>query len=49
MRSRSDRGLATNARLMAFSRRQPGNTIMVHSDQDSQFSSDDWREFSLED
>ncbi len=34
-----------NALLMAVWRRQPKNTVTVHSDQGSQFSSYDWRDF----
>jgi len=45
MSSRIDRELAMNALLMAVWRRQPKNTVMVHSDQGSQFSSYDWRDF----
>jgi putative transposase len=45
MSSRIDRELAMNALLMAVWRRQPSNTVMVHSDQGSQFSSYDWRDF----
>ena len=43
MSSRIDRELAMNALLMAVWRRQPKNTMIVHSDQGSQFSSYDWR------
>lgn len=45
MSSRIERELAMNARLMAVWRRQPKNMVMVHSDQRSQFSSYDWRDF----
>jgi putative transposase len=45
MQTRIDRELALNALLMAVWRRQPKNTVMVHSDQGSQFSSYDWRDF----
>ena len=45
MSSRIDRELAMNALLMAAWRRQPKNMVMVHSDQGSQFSSYDWRDF----
>ena len=50
MSSRIDRELAMNALLMAAwrqqpRRRQPRNMVMVHSDQRSQFSSYDWRDF----
>ena len=48
MSSRIDRELAMNALLMAVWRRRPKNTVMVHSDQGSQFTSYDWRDF-LED
>eukprot|EP01036_Dinobryon_divergens_P062055 gene62055-biopygen41756 len=40
-----DRDLAINALLMAVWRRQPQSTVMVHSDQGSQFSSYDWQAF----
>jgi len=39
------RDLALNALLMAVWRRQPKQTVMVHSDQGSQFSSSDWQGF----
>jgi putative transposase len=45
MGSRMDRELPLNALLMAVWRRQPKQTVMVHSDQGSQFSSYDWRDF----
>lgn len=45
MSSRMDRELALNALLMAVWRRQPKQTVLVHSDQGSQFSSYDWRDF----
>lgn len=45
MGSRIDRELALNALLMAVWRRQPKQTVMVHSDQGSQFSSYDWQDF----
>ena len=45
MGPRMDRDLAINALLMATWRRQPQSTVMVHSDQDSQFSSYDWQAF----
>ena len=35
----------SNALLMAAWRRQPKQTVMVHSDQGSQFSSYDWQDF----
>ena len=40
-----DRELALSALLMAVWRRKPQRTVMVHSDQGSQFSSYDWRDF----
>jgi putative transposase len=40
-----DRELAINALLMAVWRRQPQSTVLVHSDQGSQFSSYDWQAF----
>ena len=45
MSSRIDRELAMNALSMAVRRRQTKNMVMVHSDQGSQFSSYDWRDF----
>jgi hypothetical protein len=45
MSSRIDRELAMNALLMAVWRRHPNNTVMVRSDQGSQFSSYDWRDY----
>ena len=45
MQPRMDRELAMNALLMAVWRRQPGNTVTVHSDQGSQFTSYDWQDF----
>ena len=45
MGPRMDRDLAFNALRMAAWRRQPQLTVMVHSDQDSQFSSYDWQAF----
>jgi putative transposase len=45
MGPRMDRELALNALLMAVWRRQPKQTVMVHSDQGSQFSSYDWQDF----
>ncbi|MBY0242802.1 MAG: IS3 family transposase [Burkholderiaceae bacterium] len=48
MGARIDTDLAMNALLMAVWRRRPENTVMVHSDQGSQFSSYDWRNFLKE-
>jgi len=45
MSSRIDRELAMAAFLMAVWCRQPKNTVMVHSDQGSQFSNYGWRNF----
>jgi putative transposase len=45
MQPRMDRELALNALLMAVWRRQPKDTVLVHSDQGSQFSSYDWQDF----
>jgi len=45
MQPRMDRELALNALLMAVWRRQPQETVTVHSDQGSQFSSHDWQAF----
>jgi putative transposase len=45
MQARMDRELALNALLMAVWRRQPKQTVTVHSDQGSQFSSYDWQDF----
>ena len=45
MQPRMDRELALNALLMAVWRRQPRETVVVHSDQGSQFSSYDWQDF----
>jgi putative transposase len=45
MQPRMDRELALNALLMAVWRRQPTETVMVHSDQGSQYSSYDWQDF----
>jgi putative transposase len=45
MGPRMDRELTLNALLMAVWRRQPKQTVMVHSDQESQFSSYDWQAF----
>ena len=45
MQSRIDSELAINALLMAVWRRSPKETVIVHSDQGSQFSSHDWQDF----
>lgn len=45
MASRMQTSLALNALLMAVWRRKPTDTVVVHSDQGSQFTSQEWREF----
>lgn len=45
MRPRIERDLVLSALLMAVWRRQPKETVMVHSDQGSQYSSGDWQKF----
>lgn len=45
MHSRMQTSLALNALLMAIWRRKPTETVVVHSDQGSQFTSHEWREF----
>ncbi|MCS0588224.1 IS3 family transposase, partial [Massilia norwichensis] len=45
MSSRIDKELAMSALLMAVWRRKPSAPVLVHSDQGSQFSSYDWRDF----
>lgn len=39
------RELALDALMMAVQRRRPQQTVIVHSDQGSQYGSDDWRRF----
>ncbi|MDF3983950.1 IS3 family transposase, partial [Luteibacter sp. PPL554] len=39
------RELALDALLMALMRRQPTQPLIVHSDQGSQYGSDDWQRF----
>lgn len=41
------RELVLDALLMALWRRKPRNSVIVHSDQGSQYGSDDWRRFCL--
>jgi putative transposase len=48
MGSRIDRELVLNALLMAVWRRQPKAEVLVHSDQGSQFTSEDWQDFLVE-
>ena len=45
MQSRIDRELVISALLMAIWRRQPKGKVLLHSDQGSQFTSDDWQNF----
>ena len=45
MQSRIDRELVIGALLMAVWRRKPQATVIVHSDQGSQFTSHDWQSF----
>ena len=45
MSLRIDKELAMSALLMAVWRRKPTAEVLVHSDQGSQFSSYDWRDF----
>ena len=45
MGSRMQTSLALNALLMAVWRRKPADKVIVHSDQGSQFTSQEWREF----
>lgn len=45
IQSRIDRELVLSALLMALWRRKPRQAVMVHSDQESQYSSEDWQAF----
>lgn len=45
MNSRMQTSLALNALLMAVWRRKPTEKVIIHSDQGSQFTSHEWREF----
>ena len=45
MNSRMQTSLALNALLMAVWRRKPAEKVIIHSDQGSQFTSQEWREF----
>ena len=47
MKPSLSRELALDALLMAVWRRKPKNSVIVHSDQGSQYGSDDWRRFCL--
>lgn len=45
MGSRITKELALDSFLMAVWRRQPGGKVLVHSDQERQYTSYDWNEF----
>ena len=45
MQSRMEADLVVRALLMAVWRRQPRSEVLVHSDQDSQYTGYDWRDF----
>ena len=45
MQSRITKELVLDALLMAIWRRKPGSTVAVHSDQGSQYTSQDWQDF----
>lgn len=45
MQSRITKELVLDALLMAVWRRNPSNKVMVHSDQGSQYTSEDWSKF----
>jgi putative transposase len=45
MKSRIDKELVISELVMAIWRRQPEGKVLLHSDQDSQFTSHDWRDF----
>lgn len=47
MKPTLNRELALDALLMALLRRKPTGRVLVHSDQGSQYGSDDWRRFCL--
>ena len=48
MQSQMDKELVISALLMAIWRRKPQQTVMIHSDQGSQFSSYEWQAFLKE-
>ncbi|VAW36525.1 Mobile element protein [hydrothermal vent metagenome] len=48
MKSRLTSDLAIDAILMAVWKRHPGDQVIVHSDQGSQYGSDDWMRFCKE-
>lgn len=45
MKPTMNREIVLDALMMAVWRRKPKNQVLIHSDQGSQFSSDDWRRF----
>lgn len=45
MGSRAKRGIVLDALLAAIMRRQPEPGVIIHSDQGSQYTSDDWKRF----
>ena len=45
MQSRINADLVLDALLMAVWRRKPKNEVLIHSDQGSQYTSDDWQRF----
>jgi putative transposase len=45
MKATMHREIALDALLMAVNRREPESQVTIHSDQGSQFSSDDWIRF----
>jgi putative transposase len=45
MRPTLDREIVLDALMMAVWRRKPKSQVLIHSDQGTQFSSDDWRRF----
>jgi len=45
MKPTLSRELALDALMMAVWRRKPDSEVIVHSDQGSQYGSDDWRRF----
>ena len=45
MDSHMNKELVIQALLMAIWKRQPKNQVIIHSDQGSQFSSDEWNRF----
>jgi putative transposase len=48
MQNRMDKEWILSALLMAIWRRKPTESVMVHSDQGSQFSSYEWQGFRKE-